>query len=267
MEATPVLYREAPEASESWPAGKGRRDAIDVPVYEYGLDANGGFDAGSADRAQSVPKRDESESHELFQQLLASETEKAEERGRLKGIEAGTERGLALGREEMARQLRAERERLLAQAAALTQSFVAAREDHFHDLEQEAVKLSLAIAARILRHEAQADPLLLTGAVRVALGQLASSTTVRLRVPAQDEPLWKETLALLPGLVLRPQVIGDAGMELGDCRMETELGSADLGLWPQLKAIERGFFERGSERFKMAEHGAKPAETESIHGD
>ena len=33
-------------------------------------------------------------------------------------------------------------------------------------------------------------------------------------------------------------------MELGECRMETELGSADLGLWPQLKEIERGFFDR-----------------------
>jgi hypothetical protein len=36
-------------------------------------------------------------------------------------------------------------------------------------------------------------------------------------------------------------------MELGDCRMETELGSADLGLWPQLKEIERGFFDRVGE--------------------
>ena len=37
------------------------------------------------------------------------------------------------------------------------------------------VKLALAIAARILRREAQTDPLLLTGAVRVALGQLAAT--------------------------------------------------------------------------------------------
>ncbi len=36
------------------------------------------------------------------------------------------------------------------------------------------MKLALAVAARILRREAQMDPLLLTGAVRVALGQLAA---------------------------------------------------------------------------------------------
>jgi len=29
--------------------------------------------------------------------------------------------------------------------------------------------------------------------------------------------------------------------------METSLGSADLGLWPQLKAVERGFFERSQD--------------------
>jgi len=36
-------------------------------------------------------------------------------------------------------------------------------------VEHEVVKLALAVAARILRREAQMDPLLLTGAVRVAL--------------------------------------------------------------------------------------------------
>ena len=112
------------------------------------------------------------------------------------------------------------------------------------------------------------DPLLLTGAVRVALGQLAASTSVRLLVPAQDQPMWEEAMARMPGLPHRPQVIGDARMELGDCRMETELGSADLGLWPQLKAIERGFFERPGDqggnqsgnRFGLDGHDTEPTD-------
>jgi flagellar assembly protein FliH len=40
------------------------------------------------------------------------------------------------------------------------------------------------------------DPLLLTGAVRVALGQLAGATEVRLRVPAAELDLWTESMAL-----------------------------------------------------------------------
>ena len=183
---------------------------------------------------------DEVGREKLFNQLLAAETVKAEERGRMKGFEMG----LASGREEAFRQVQSERDRLYVQAASLTESFSAARETYVHRLEQEAARLALAIAARILRREAQADPLLLTGAVRVALGQLAASTAVRLRVPEQDHGLWEEALALMPGLALRPQVIGEPQMELGDCQMETDLGSADLGLWPQLKEIERGFFAR-----------------------
>ncbi len=68
------------------------------------------------------------------------------------------------------------------------------------------MKLALAVAARILRREAQMDPLLLTGAVRVALGQLAASSEVRLLVPPAKLDLWTETIALVPNLALKPVV-------------------------------------------------------------
>ena len=92
------------------------------------------------------------------------------------------------------------------------------------------------------------DPLLLTGAVRVALGQLGESTAVRLIVPEADRPLWEESLRLTPGLRLRPEVIGDARMELGECRLQTDFGGADLSLHEQLREIERGFFDRLPQR-------------------
>jgi flagellar biosynthesis/type III secretory pathway protein FliH len=209
-------------------------------------------------------------SEESMQRLLVLETAKAEERGRSKGFELG----LASGREETLGQLQAERDRLHAQASALIESFAVARESYFHRLEQEGVQLALAIAARILRREAQMDPLLLTGAVRVALRQLADSTEVRLTVPLEDHALWEEALARMPGLVLRPQVLGDAHMQLGDCRMETELGSANLGLWAQLKEIERGFFVRAEssgqvsmeQRSGFSSYEPAPGEAEAADG-
>jgi flagellar assembly protein FliH len=88
------------------------------------------------------------------------------------------------------------------------------------------------------------DPLLLTGAVRVALGQLSASTQVRLRVPAGDLALWTEAIALLPNLAVKPIVVGEEGMRLGECLIETDLGSVDLGVRSQLGEIERGFFDR-----------------------
>ncbi len=181
---------------------------------------------------------------------LGEECLRAEEQGYTRGLEQGInqgfEQGLAQGlnqgRSEAEQQLEAERKRLIARAAALTESLDASRHAYFQQVEQETARLALAIAARILRREVQMDPLLLTGAVRVALGQLAEATSVRLHVPARDRGMWQEALALIPRLMPRPEVVGEERMESGECRMETELGSVDLGLWSQLKETERGFF-------------------------
>jgi flagellar biosynthesis/type III secretory pathway protein FliH len=220
-------------------AGSGARASVTESLGPlHGKAANG------MGRAETSPRKSDGHREEDLIHLAALENHKAEERGRIQGMEVG----LATGRDEAAKGLEVERTRLYAQAAQLAASFAEERDRYFHQLERETVQLAMAIAARILRREAQMDPLLLTGAVRVTLGQLAQSTSVRLLVPAQDQPLWEEALARMPGLALHPQVIGKPGMELGECRMETELGSADLGLWPQLKEIERGFFDRVGER-------------------
>ncbi len=169
----------------------------------------------------------------------ALECHRAEERGYRRGMEAGA----VSAREETVRTVEGELERLRAQGVALIESFDESRSSYFQKVEQETVRLALAVAARILRREAQMDPLLLTGAVRVALGQLSDTTVVRLLVPSQDEEAWKETLKLIPRLRPRPHVVGDATLELGECRIETELGTVDLGLAAQLKEIERNFLE------------------------
>lgn len=186
-----------------------------------------------------VPERvDEAE----VKARVEAASRESEEHGFARGMAAG----LRAGRDEAAPVIAAERERLLAQGAALIESLDAARAVYFSQVEEETARLALSIAGRILRRELQMDPLLLTGAVRVALGQLAAATSVRLRVPSKDREMWAEAMALIPRLNPRPQVIGDEAMETGDCRMETELGSVDLGLGPQLREIEQGLFEGAS---------------------
>lgn len=126
--------------------------------------------------------------------------------------------------------------------AALTE-FAAERDRYLAQVEQEVVRLSLAIAERILHREAQMDPLLLAGAVRVALGQLADTSEVRLIVPALEQELWSEMLRLMPNLALRPELVTDSALSLGECRIETHVGSIDLGVRSQVAEIERGFFD------------------------
>jgi len=121
--------------------------------------------------------------------------------------------------------------------------FQVERDTYLAQLEHEVVRLALAIAGRVLNREIQMDPLLLSGVVRVALGQLEATTEVRLRVPEGERELWSEMLRLLPNLPLRPELIADAEMRVGECVLETHLGSVNLGVKAQLEEIERGFFD------------------------
>ncbi|MGC9157671.1 MAG: FliH/SctL family protein [Terracidiphilus sp.] len=170
------------------------------------------------------------------EQRLSEEVRRSFEAGRAKGIEEGRQ----AERQALAA---AERERM-KQIAETIENFARERDAYLQAVEREVVRLALAVAARILRREAQMDPLLLTGAVRVALGQLSASTEVRLRVPPAELDLWTETMALMPNLAVRPAVLAGEGMRLGECVIETALGTVDLGIRAQLSEIERGFFDR-----------------------
>lgn len=194
-----------------------------------------------------------------LEQRLAEETRRSFESGR----EHGRQEGRQAEREAHAAELRAIEERRSRQAAELLENFAKARDQYLQLVEQEVVRLALAIAARILRREAQMDPLLLTGAVRVALGQLSGSTEVKLHVPAAELELWTTAVALIPNLALKPTVTAGQDMRLGDCRIETAQGSVDLGVRSQLGEIERGFFDRSPGSRVQASDGLQsvPMET------
>ena len=175
-----------------------------------------------------------------FERRLAEETRRSFEAGR----EGGRQEGRQAEVDAQAPAKAAADQERVRQAGQLMENFVDERDRYLRAVEHEVVELALGIAARILRREAQMDPLLLTGAVRVALGQLSASTQVRLRVPPAELELWKEAVALLPGLAVKPAVLAGEGMRLGDCAIETEMGTVDLGIRAQLSEIERGFFDR-----------------------
>lgn len=209
------------------------------PLWEAWGDAVPHDAAGTGPPPAAARPADTSSEKKLADEALRS-FEAGRERGRQEGRQAEREAQTAL---QTASQAEAEKLRR-AQAAALVENFAQAGDHYLHTVEHEVVKLALAVAARILRREAQMDPLLLSGAVRVALGQLSASTEVRLFVPGGEIDLWTEALALVPNLTLRLKVLPGEGMRLGDCLIETEMGSVDLGVRAQLSEIERGFFDR-----------------------
>lgn len=217
------------------------------PAQWSWLEANQAF----AEQENAVSAR-LSRGVDSFEERLADE--------KTRSFEAGRERGQAEGRQAEREACAAAEKAIHAQsarqAAELLSRFAEERDRYMRSVEHEVVKLALAIAARILRREAQMDPLLLTGAVRVALGQLVSTAEVRVIVPADDLDLWSDALAHLPSLPIRPTVQAGEGMRLGECTLETTLGSVDLGIRSQLAEIEHGFFDR-----MPMSAGRKPAQT------
>lgn len=138
--------------------------------------------------------------------------------------------------EEHERTITAERERI----GRFLIQFGRERAHYFASAEGEVVKLSLAIAAQILHREAKMDPLLLKGVVRVALDGVEEASTAILRVPETDVELWREVVL---DHQEKPEVVGDSRLSLGECLLESSVGSANLGVAAQLKEIERGFFD------------------------
>ncbi len=159
-------------------------------------------------------------------------------------LEAVRCEGVEQGRRLATAELSAWRTQRAAELAAATEAFRGSRDTYLAQVEKEVVRLALAIAEKILHRESQVDPLLLSGAIRTALGQLAEATEVRLRVPAEQRELWTDVVRLMPGLPLRPLVVADA--ELPGCAvvLESSLGKADLSVRAQLEEIGRGFFDR-----------------------
>jgi flagellar biosynthesis/type III secretory pathway protein FliH len=153
-----------------------------------------------------------------------------------------------LGRRQGELEARAKFEEQLArERAAVAQAlgdFSRERAAYYQKIEKEAVQLALSIARKILHREAQVDPLLLMGILRVALERIEGATGVVLAVHPQQAVLWRKYLIsrLGPGELL-PEILEDPAMALEQCQLRTSMGTADLGLEVQLKEIEQGLMD------------------------
>jgi len=228
-----------------------RLPALELPDWEVW-----GGGAPTPESSSAAVVRDEMSPSPLATVAIEERIQDASRRS----FEAGRIQGVEQGRAAEKASCGPASQHLAAQIEQMTAGFAVERDRYLQTVEHEVVKLALAVAARILRREAQMDPLLLTGAVRVALGQLAASTSVRLRVPPAELDLWTESVAHLPGLSVRPQILPGDGMRLGDCVVETDLGSVDLGVRAQLSEIERGFFDRTASASSVQEKSFAGAE-------
>jgi flagellar assembly protein FliH len=148
--------------------------------------------------------------------------------------------------EELAMALNAQKERLEQEHAnsvlGSATAFHASQQRYFADAEAAVVRLALGIAGRVLHREAQMDPLLLRGAVRVALEDMQQSATCVLEVAAEKAEAWERWLSSA-GMLARVQIRTKEDAAPGHCRLEIGASAADLSVPTQLAEIERGFFD------------------------
>src|ERR1700722_3397614 len=165
----------------------------------------------------------------------APDTAERETRARL----LGREEGLAESRKNFEDQLTKERSAL---GAALAQ-FARDRALYYQSVETEVVQLALSVARHILHREAQIDPLLLAGVVRVALEKIEKATGVTLRIHPNNADGWHRFFSLPLDPADMPEIVEDAAVAADRCILETSMGTAELGMEIQLKEIEKGLMD------------------------
>jgi len=175
-----------------------------------------------------VPSRDP---HDDDEARLAAREVQARARGR--------EDALAEARKAFEEQLARER----SQLAEMLGQFTRDRAAYFERIESEVVQLALSIARKILHREAQTDPLLLAGIVRVALEQIDGATGVTLRLHPEKADDWRRYFSLHVDPADLPSIVEDASLPLEHCTLATSMGTTNLGIETQLKEIEQGMMD------------------------
>jgi flagellar assembly protein FliH len=164
----------------------------------------------------------------------------AERAARQKGLQDG----LAQAQAEFELVLAKNREAI----AEALREFSRDRDIYFHNVEGEVVALSLAIVRKILKREAQVDPMLLAGMVHVALERIGAAQLIRMRVHPSQIPAWRAYFDSQKDLALVPELSGDPSLDPHACEIETEMGTTGLNLETQLKEIEVGLFDLLAQR-------------------
>jgi flagellar assembly protein FliH len=107
------------------------------------------------------------------------------------------------------------------------------------EAEDDAVKLAIAIARRVLYRELATDPEAILGLVKAAFSKLNARETHRLRVSPADAAVIQEYRAKLqipPGL----EIVPDGSLTPGSAIFETSRGDLDASIETQLSEIDRG---------------------------
>ncbi len=158
------------------------------------------------------------------------------------------ERGRQSAEQQLGASAEAAAVRSREQVLQVVNEFARERTAYYRRIEGEVVELALAIARKILHREVQLDPHALAGIVRVTLERLDAGTTVNLHVHPQEVTDWRHYFASQAEGAPVAEVHEDRGLAAGECRIETSLGTTEIGIESQLQEIETGLLDLLAQR-------------------
>jgi flagellar assembly protein FliH len=135
-------------------------------------------------------------------------------------------------------------EPVIQQLTRTIQDLAAYRSRFRKEAEQDLVKLSIAIARKILHRELAIDANAILALVRVVLESIDAREVHRVRLHPADAVVVEKFFAAI-GAPQQLVVSADAALERGAAIFETARGNLDASIQTQLAEIERGFADLG----------------------
>ena len=164
-----------------------------------------------------------------YQIELERQAGEIKDNARLQGYKEGHIEGLEQARQEV--------EICVQKLKGLMDALASPLEQLADDIEDELVKLSIAIAKQIVRRELKTEPGQVIGVVKEALSALpAAGQSIRLHLHPEDAKLIEETM-LANANEGKWVVIDNPVIQRGGCRIETESSNVDATIESRVAAI------------------------------
>jgi flagellar assembly protein FliH len=204
--------------------------AAEVEAFVYQDIEGNALSPESATPAELRPK-ERAAARDNVPRISEEELSRMLSEARAEGVREGERRSQAGLEEELARGQ--------TRIAEVLSAFQQERNEYYSKVEIELVHFALAIATKILHREAQVDRMVVAGLAKVMLEKVQSGTKTVVRVRPEATESWRHYFRDNSTV----QIVEDFSLGPKDCVVETELGTAELGLDAQLKEIEKGFFD------------------------
>ncbi len=182
-----------------------------------------------------------------MRQIVTTDDQVSILQARVVDLETNMQRRVAEARSEgeaaVRAQAQAQVQPLLGQLAKSIQDIAELRAKLRHEAETDLIKLSLAIAKKVLHREVSVDSEALSGIVRVAMEKIRLQDVLCVRINPQHHAVIQQMIGRLSH-GSKVELIADARQPVGGVVIETTRGEFDASLDTQLAEIERGLVDR-----------------------